>query len=180
MRRFILPLGKYLAALLTAALILSGTPAPLAAATPFHDTETLRLNYKVFDVLGSYSKQACSAQANLKSRSGKKMGFAIYWRVGKSLHLLVSHPDNAKVNGSHQVRFLFPDGKKLVFPMARSGNQLQVRIGFGAKGSAFYDALKSNTAVRIDLPAVNDSVDVSLKERERLEAGMGLCRRWLK
>ena len=169
--------GRFLAAGFALSLSLFGSSV---SAASYQDSETLKLDYGTFNIHGSASKRACSAQANLKSRGGKNTGFAIYWRIGRTIHLLVSHPNNSKVNGKHKANFVFPDGSSVNFPMSRSGNQLQVRIGFGPRGSAFYDSLTKNRSVVIQLPAVGDSVDVDLSERERVEIGMEICRRWQK
>ena len=171
--------GAALAALLTVTT-LAGTPSGVRAATQFHDSERLRLDYGEFVVNGRYSKRACSAQANLKSRRGKTVGFALYWRVGKDLYLLVSHPDNKTLKGRQKITFAFANGRKVVFPMRGRGTMLQVPIGFGPRGTSFYNAIQKNDSLRILMPGVGDEVRVNLARKAEVERAMWVCEQWMK
>ena len=171
--------GRIVAAGL-AATILAGAPPQARAARQVHDSERLRLDYGEFVVNGSYTRRACSAQANVKSRNGKNVGFALYWRVGKDLYLLVSHPDNAALKGRQKITFAFDDGRKVVFPMRGRGKQLQVPIGFGPRGTSFYNAIQKNNALRILMPGVNDEVRISLARKAEVERAMWVCEQWMK
>jgi len=151
----------------------------LAAAT-FHDSNTLKLSFGVFSVFGNYTKQACSAQANLRSSRGRRVGFSIYWKPGRALYLITTHPDAASASGAQQIQFRFPGGKAMAFAMSRSGPKLQTNIGFGAKARKFYDALSTSASVRIELPGVGDTVDLDLSARRQLEGGMRYCKKWLR
>jgi len=158
-------------------MALSAAPVP---AQEFHDSDTLKLGFGTFSIFGTYSKQACSAQANMRSARGQRVGFSIYWRPGKSLYLLTTHPAYQKAAGQQQVQFRFPDGSVMVFPMRRSGAKLQTNIGFGAKARKFYDAITASRSVRIEMPGVGDAVDVDLSNRRQVEGGMRYCKKWLK
>ena len=148
-------------------------------AQAYHDGETLKIEKGDFRIIGSYTKAACSAQATLKSNAGAKVGFSIYWRPGKDLYLLVTHPKNASVSGRHKINFVFPDGKKVLFPMVKHGTQLQVPVGIGPRGASFYNALQSNRAVRLDMPMISDSVDVDLRLRAQVQQALEACEQWL-
>jgi len=141
--------------------------------------ETLQLDFGAFSIHGSYAKRACSAQANLKSKNGEKVGFALYWRIGKDLYLLVSHPGNAALKGKQKIRFAFDAGQKVTFPMRGNGAQLQVPIGIGPRGSAFYNAVQANDAVTIEMPGVGDSVRVDFGRRDEVQGGMQSCSDWM-
>jgi len=161
---------------------LAGAVALLLVASPanaFHDGETLKLDFDQFNIHGSFSKKSCSAQADMKSAGGKNTGFSIYWRPGKGLHLLVKHPGNAAISGAQKIHFVFANGKKVTFPMKGKGALLQVPVGLGPRGSSFYSAVQANPSVRIDMPGVKDHVVVDLRQRDKVEAGMNLCREWL-
>jgi len=104
----------------------------------------------------------------------------VYWRVAKNdVYLLVSHPDNAKIKGRQKILFLFGNGKRVVFPMRGKGTQLQVPIGMGLKGQAFYSALTTNKTVSIEMAGVSDRVTVDLSRRQDVEYGMALCRQFM-
>lgn len=162
------------------ALLLGGALAlwagPVAA---YHQGETLKVNVGTFSIHGSYARKSCSAQANLRSAARQAVGFALYWRPGKSLHLAVTHPKNAAASGKQTMRLVFPDGSVLDYPMKRRGNQLQSSIGFGNKAQTLYKTLQRNNRLQIELPGVGDRVDVSLAERELVEGGLFYCQRWM-
>ena len=63
--------GRLLAAGFALSLSLVGSSV---SAASYQDSETLKLDYGTFNIHGSASKRACSAQANLKSRGGKNTG----------------------------------------------------------------------------------------------------------
>ncbi|MFQ5438638.1 MAG: hypothetical protein ACE5DK_07400 [Paracoccaceae bacterium] len=153
--------------------------SPAQATLAFHGGETLNLDFGAFSIHGSYSKRACSAQANLKSARGKNVGFAIYWRPRKDIFLLVSHAGNKGSKGSRTVRFTFDDGKFVLFPMRGKGAQLQVPIGFGPRGLNFYDSLQKNRHVTIEFLALKDRVEVDLSRKGAVEAGLMKCRKWM-
>lgn len=148
-------------------------------AGAYHQGDSLKMNFGTFQVYGSYTKRYCSGQANLVSQQGHKVGASIYWNVGKTLYLLVSHPQIGSVQGRQKVRFLFPDGQKVTFPMNRHNDQLQVPVGIGPRGVAFYNAVMANTRVTVELTGVNDTVEVDLKDRDKAEKGAIYCREWL-
>jgi len=167
--------------------ITKGAVASLIAALFFtasptyasHSGETLQMDFGAFSIHGNYDKQACSAQANLTSKNGENVGFAIYWRLGKDLNLLVSHPGNTALKGKQKIRFVFDAGQKVTFPMRGNGAQLQVHIGIGPRGSSFYNAIQANNAVTIEMPGVDDNVRVDLSRRDEVQGGMQSCRDWM-
>jgi len=168
-------------ALLGVALVLAlGATGIAGATTQDGDAETLRLDYGEFVVNGSQARHACSAQANLISRDGKQVGFALYWRIGKDMFLLVSHPGNRALTGLQKISFVFDDGRKVVFPMQGHGNQLQVPIGLGPRGASFYSAIKKNDSLRIVMPGVGDEVRLDVSRRAEVERAMQICKRWVK
>jgi hypothetical protein len=93
---------------------------------------------------------------------------------------MTMHPNYKAVTGQQPVQFRFPDGTVMAFGMVRKGIALQTNIGFGAEARRFYKAIEANPSLRIELPGVNDAVDVSLAERRRVEGGLRYCRKWLK
>jgi len=139
--------------------------------------ETYRAQFQGFTVHGSYSKGACSAQANLRSHSGKTVAFSIYWRPGRSLHLLTTHPDAARLAGRGQAVFAFPDGTGLAFPMRRQGAQLSTSIGFGSTAQTFYRKIQAHPRLQIQFPALGDAVDVALTDKARVESALFFCKR---
>lgn len=139
----------------------------------------LRMNFGTFSVHGNRAKQSCSGQANLVSAAGHKVSAAIHWRVGKNLFLLARHPDVVKVKGRQNVVFAFPDGRKISFPMQQASGQLQIPVGIGPRGLSFYDALMENPSVKVELKAVNDWIQVDLKDKTKAETGALYCREWL-
>jgi len=141
-----------------------------------HYGETYKADLGSFTVHGSFSKKSCSAQATLRSVRGARVGFAIYWRVGRSLHLLTTHPDNARVSGPQNMQFRFADGQAVAFVTRRNGAQLETNIGFGNAANRFYEMIAANPSLRIELPAIGDAVDVSLADRERILQAMFYCR----
>lgn len=151
----------------------------LAPATPgaaFHLGETWRVSYGTFTVHGTYSQRACSAQANLRSVTGANVSFSIYWRPGRSLHLITTHPRAGQAQGAPNMQFRFPDGQAVAFATSKSGNQLQTNIGFGGAAQRFYRMIEANGSVRIELPGINDVVDVSLAERAAVVRALFNCK----
>jgi len=145
----------------------------------YHMGDTLKLDLGTFQINGSYSKRFCSGQTNLVSKNGFKVGASVYWDVGKTLYLLVTHPQVAEVTGRQKVRFVFPGGQKVAFPMNRHKELLQVPVGIGPRGIAFYNAVMANSRVTVELTGVNDTIEVDLKDRKKAEAGAIYCREWL-
>jgi len=169
------PLRSMIAALaLVAGLCL---PVPVSA---YHMGDTLKLDYGTFKVYGSYTKQSCSGQANIKSTHGFDVGASIYWSVGKNLYLLVTHPNVGAVKGKQKVIFKFPDGRNVTFPMNRHGDLLQVPVGIGPRGLSFYNAVMANSRVTVELTGVEDTVEVDLKDRHKAEEGAIYCQQWLR
>lgn len=148
-------------------------------ALAYHQGETLKMKFRTFTIHGSVSKRSCSGQANVKSRRGHMVGVAVHWRVGKSVMLLARHPDYTSAGGKQKIRFIFPDGKKIILPMKLYGKQLQVRIGIGSHGLALYDALMENPSVTVELTGIDDVVEVDLSDRFNAEKGALYCREWL-
>jgi hypothetical protein len=108
--------------------------------------------------------------------TGQPVTFAIYWRPGRALVLVTNHPGTGAVQGAQTMQFRFPSGEAMAFATTRSGNQLQTNIGFGGAAQRFYTALRANPSLRIELPGVNDIVEVSLAEREQVISAMLHCR----
>lgn len=168
------PFGKLASALtLALSLVLPG------AANAYHQGDTLKLNFGSFTIHGSYTKRSCSGQTNLTSKRGLPVSASVYWTVGKNLYLLASHPEVSKVKGRQTVKFNFPDGRKITFPMKRHGDLLQVPVGIGPRGITFYDALMANPHVTVELTGVDDSILVDLIDKDKAEAGALYCKAWL-
>ena len=158
-------------------------PLLFALAVPANaapDQDRIKLSFGQFDIFGVYSKRACTAQTFLKSARGNRMGFAIYWRPGKNLYVMTKHPAFAKAGGQQTVQFRFPDGQAMAFKMKRKGERVQASIGFSSTAKKFYKMIEANQSMRIELPAIGDTLDVSLKRRRELEAAMRHCKEWLR
>ncbi|MBV0911876.1 hypothetical protein [Anianabacter salinae] len=138
--------------------------------------ETFRTRFGPFTVVGTFSKQTCQAQQTARSAQGQAVGFTVYWRPGRSLHLITQHPGYRAVQGNQPIRFVFPDGRAMDFDMTRNGSVLGTQIGFGSKAQQFYRLLEANQSLRIDMPAVNDSVQIDLAMRPELIRAMFFCR----
>lgn len=151
----------------------------LLSTGPGQADNTLNMNFGTFSVHGNRAKQSCSGQANLVSANGHKVSAAIHWRVGKNLFLLAKHPDVAKVKGRQKVIFVFPDGRKISFPMRQAQGQLQIPVGIGPRGISFYDALMDNPHVTVEMKAVGDEILVDLKDKTKAESGALYCREWV-
>ncbi|MDF0602513.1 hypothetical protein P1J78_17380 [Psychromarinibacter sp. C21-152] len=165
------------AALMPAALMLALTTGPAPAAP---EGNTMKLRFGAFEVIGTYSKRSCAAQSTLRSAKGARVGFSIYWVPGRSLYLLTMHPNAGQVTGNRQVNFRFPGGQAVAFGMKRSGNNLFTNIGFGGTAKNFYKLIEANGSLRIEIPSLGDTIDVSLAQRREVEAAMRHCRDWLR
>jgi hypothetical protein len=157
-----------------AATVCSALFAPLVAHAA---SNHLTLKLGPVTVYGNLAKQSCSGQVNLTSERGAPVGASLYYVEGKSLYLLVTHPDLVK--GKQKVKFAFPDGKKVTFPMKRHGKLLQITVGIGPRGLNFYNAVMSNARVTVDLSGINDTVKVDLRDKVKFEAAARYCRTWL-
>ena len=78
------------------------------------------------------------------------------------------------------MQFRFPDGQAIAFKMKRRGDRVQASIGFGSAAKKFYKMIEANPSLRIELPGIGDTLDVSLKQRRQLEGAMRHCRDWLR
>lgn len=165
-----------LAVILAIALSLSFNAGQARA---YHKGEKLKMDYDSFTIHGNFTRRTCSAQANIRSQKGHMVSFSLYWSVGKSLHLLLSYPDLAKLAKRQKLTFRFDDGTKLNFPMQRKKKVLQLPISFGPRGQSFYKAVMTNRNVTIVIEGIGDSVDVKLRDAPRVESGLDLCRKWL-
>jgi len=163
----------------TIGLTVALSAAQAVPTAAYHEGNTLQLKFNTFTIHGNYAKRYCSGQANLTSKAGNSVAVAVFWRAGKNLSILARHPGVAKVKGRQKVVFKFPDGKRIVFPMQKAGDQLQVRVGFGPRGTGFYDALMANRRVLVEMPSLGDAIDVDLSEREEAASGALYCREWL-
>lgn len=152
-----------------------------ALAVP--EMNTIKLDLGDFEVIGTYTTRSCAAQVRLRSAQRQSVGFSIYWRPGKQLNLLTQHPRAAQANGNGRlpVQFRFPSGQAMAFDMTLSSDRvLFTNIGFGKNAKAFYKLIEANPSLRIEWPALNDTVTVSLDRRRELESAMRHCRDWLK
>ncbi len=138
--------------------------------------ESFRTSFGPFKIVGSFSKQMCQAQQVARSANGANVGFTVYWRPGRSLHLVTQHPAYRQVEGRQPIRFTFPDGRSMEFDMARNGSVLGTQIGFGGKAQQFYRLLDSNRSLRIDMPGIGDSVPIDLAMRDEVIRAMFFCR----
>lgn len=146
-------------------------------AQAYHMGETFKATLKTATVHGSYSKEFCSVQSNIRSARGKNVAFVIFWRPGKSLHLVATHPDYARAGGAQKVPNRFPDGQGMAYPMTRSGAKVQVNLGFGQKAQQFNRLVRNNRSLTIDLLGVDDRVAVDLREQDKVIAAIRKCRK---
>lgn len=174
LRRLAAPLRR---ALLPAALALASVGGPAVAAP---EGNTMKLRFGQFEVIGTYTKRSCAAQATLRSARGARVGFSVYWVPGSALYLLTMHPNAAQVSGNGQVNFRFPNGQAVAFGMKRNGTSLFTNIGFGGTAQNFYRMIEANGSLRIEIPSLGDAIDVSLAQRREVEAAMRHCRDWLR
>lgn len=159
-----------------AALVLGLAMALPAPASAHHFGETYKRQFKTAVVQGSFRNRACAVQANVRSARKKIVTFGIYWRPGKSLHLVATHPDYASVSGAQKIQFRFPDGQGIAFPMLRTGKKLQIDLGFGSKAQTFNKMVRANKSVTIDLLGVKDRMVVDLREQAKIIAAFKFCR----
>ena len=168
----------FLMALVAPMLIVGLLAANPALAIP--EGDRLKLSLGSFDVYGTWSKKSCAAQTVMRSQARKRVGFSVYWTPGRQLYLMTTHPDARRVQGNQQVQIRFPNGEAMAFAMKRTGQALYTDIGFGSNARSFYRQIESNRSMRIEWPALDDAVDVDLRQRRELEAAMRHCRDWLR
>ena len=158
-------------------LIVALALAPPASA--YHLGETFLVKLRTASVHGSYSKRACSVQANMRSEKKQPVSFAIYWQPGKGLWLLTTHKGYQRASGKQDIEFLFPSGTGLRFPMTQKKSQVQANIGFGNSAQVLNKHLKANKRMTINLVGIGDRVAVNLSEQAKIVAAMKKCREFL-
>lgn len=156
------------------ALYLSLAALSFNPAAAYHLGETLKFTTGGVQITGSYSQGLCALQANRRAQSGAPTAFALQWKPGKSLFLIVA-PGRTGQN-RETFTFAFSDGSAHSYTFKKSGKQYNSSLGFGGKTQSLWKSMRASDAMRIDMPGLGDSVTVNLQPRDDVLARMVYCK----
>jgi len=174
--RLQMTIDKYRTTIVACAVMLLALTAPAVSATGGAE---LHENRGDFRIVGMAAKQSCAAQTDQPSVAGKSVALSIYWRPGKSAHLLFRHPDVDPAAGKAKLRFRFPDGTDLTFRMTPVGTMLQMPLGLAHNVPALFQAVKTNASVEIDIVGIDDKLDLGLEKWTEVKSALEACGKWL-